>query len=55
MKATCEKRRRKSEKNVDEFFRVNPDRNIFSIKCGTDTYFINSMRFGPSSSPNLKL
>ena len=37
-----------------ELTRVNPDLNIFSIKCGTNIYFVKSMRFGPSSSHNFK-
>ena len=32
--------------------RVNPGRNIFSKKCGSNTYFITSMRFWSSSTPN---
>ena len=36
-----------------ELTRVNPDRNIFSIQCGTNIYFFFSTdRFGPSSSTN---
>ena len=34
-----------------ELTRANPDLNIFSIKCGTNIYFIKSVRFGPSSTP----
>ena len=30
-----------------ELTRVNPDRNIFSIKCGTNFYFIYSTKDGP--------
>ena len=33
-----------------ELTRVNPDRNIFSIKCGTNIYFFPLQRFGPSPS-----
>ena len=35
------------------FCGVNPDRNIFSIKCGTITSSLVALhRFGPSPSPN---
>ena len=37
-----------------ELTRMNPDGKIFSVKCGTKICFINSMRFGPPSSLNLK-
>ncbi len=42
------------QKQSQELTRVNPDRNIFSIKCGTNIYFFTLQRSGPSQSPNFK-
>ena len=37
-----------------ELTRVNLDRNIFLINCGTNIYFFPIQRFGPSPSPNFR-
>ena len=38
-----------------ELMRINPNRNIFSIKCGTNFYYFNYfMMICPSSSSNFK-
>ena len=42
------------QKQSQELTRVNPDRNIFSINCGTNIYFFTLQKFGPSPSPNFK-
>ena len=43
------------QEQSQELKRVDPDHNICSIKCGTNTYLMNSMRFEKSSTPNFKL